>query len=203
LFPVTDTSPRDDGSDDDEREWCLTPRTADALHAALGYLADSAYDDIESHGDEEVTVKDGTWSLFDQLPRISWRQPASWRRAVARAADDLADDLERGKSPIPRCNAEELMLHLAIRTADESVSDGVVTGEDLPKHGDDYDWRMCVEDLFQDHDILLLDQSWADGIEDPTGELNQQLAMGDLRPGSWLTTFNNCEPRDPDREFRR
>lgn len=47
-----------------------------------------------------------------------------WRRRFARAADDLASDLERGQWPEPTCTAEGLVLHLSIRdAADREIED--------------------------------------------------------------------------------
>jgi hypothetical protein len=169
-------------------------------------LADQAYDDIEEHGDEPVRPGTTDWYVFDRLPRLSWRQDARWRRQVARAADDLFGDLEAGQWPVPRCNAEELCLHLAIEDAEALVTDqedGNARTAGLPIHNDDHDWDMCSEVFFQDHDILLLDERWADGIEDPDDELNRSAGIGDLRPHNWFQPFNNVEPRNPHRGFRR
>lgn len=74
---------------------------------------------------------------------------------------------------------------------------------DLPAYPEDYDWDLYAEVLFQDHDVLLLEERWADGIEDPDSNLNQWSGIGDLRPSAWFRTFDNAEPRDPSRGFRR
>lgn len=71
----------------------MTPRTVAALWTAGQILADHAFDDVIEHGDEPVR-QDGQWSMFDQYPRITWRENAVWRRQAARAFDDLTDDLE-------------------------------------------------------------------------------------------------------------
>jgi hypothetical protein len=191
-------------NDNDDADWQLTPRTADALHSALSILADEAYDDIEEHGDDPVQP-DGHWMVFHRLPRLSWRQDAHWRRQLARAADDLANDLEAGEWPIPRCNAEELCLHLALADAVgcAEMRDESPRSEHLPRHDDDDDWDLCSEMLFQDHDVLLLNQPWADGIEDPDDDANKAAGIRDLRPNNWFETFNNVEPRDPKRGYRR
>ena len=61
---------------------------------------------------------------------------------MARACDDLADDLEAGHLPIPRCFAEELALHLALSEEapsileEEDIEDELHTS--LPTHADDY-----------------------------------------------------------------
>ncbi len=177
----------------------LTPRTADALHTALSVLADEAYQDVEENGDQPVAgSNDPAWTVFTRLPRISWHRDAAWRYRMARAAEDLRRDLEAGRLPIPRCTAEELMLHLAIEDAESMTQDGLLGRhhERLPRHDDDYDWELCVELLFQDHDVRLLYADWADGIEDPETELNQAFGIGDLRPDNWFTPFDNVEPRD-------
>ena len=188
--------------------WQLTPRTADLLYTALEALADQAFDDIEEHGSEPVEKEDrGDWSVFNRLPRITWNQDAEWRRQIARACDDLTDDLVRGEWPTPRNNAEEIVLHLAIHDGPdwEEEKDDIEdeAHEALPRHSRDYDWDMCSEILFQDHDILMLYDESLDGIENPGNDANRHLRMGDLRPAAWFEYFANVEPRDPARGFRR
>jgi hypothetical protein len=90
------------------------------------------------------------------------------------------------------------MLHLAIEDGEAYERDDAV-----PEHEDDYDWYMCSSVLFQDHDILMLDDRQMDGIEDPEDTLNREQGIGDLRPANWFTWFLNVEPRDPGRGFRR
>ncbi|HUK73286.1 MAG TPA: hypothetical protein VLW50_31810 [Streptosporangiaceae bacterium] len=192
------------GDDEQDQAWQLTPHTAAVLYLALSLLADDAYEDVERHGSDPVTDT-GEWDLFDRLPRISWRQDEPWRRQVARAFDDLAGDLAHGRWPAPRCNAEELALHLAIADAPEVLEMAEVAGPELtglPEHPDDYGWDMCSEVLFQDHDILMLADVAMDGFEDPSTAINREFGIGDLRPGNWLRTFNNMAQRDPGRGFR-
>jgi hypothetical protein len=201
LFPLRPAG------DDSEQEtgWQLTPRTAAVLHVALSMLADDAYQDIEEFGGQPV-AEDGQWGLFDRLPRISWREDTQWRRQAARAFDDLTDDIAQGRWPVPRCNAEELALHLAIAEAPlviDMTDIAETAPADLPEHPDDLDWDMCSEVMFQDHDILMLDDPAVDGIEDPESAVNREFGIGDLRPSNWFRPFNNVEPRDPHRGFRR
>ncbi len=171
-------------------------------------MADQAFDDIDVHGSEPVEREDaGDWGIFDRFPRITWNQDADWRRQVARACDDLAGDIARGKWPIPRNNAEELVLHLAIHDAPGYLEEKEDLEDEehdaLPHHRDDYDWNACSDDLFQDHDVLMLYDESLDGVEDPGAGINQYMRMGDLRPGSWFKFFGNVEPRDASRGFRR
>jgi hypothetical protein len=206
LFPVRDC---DCGEEDCKicGDWHLTPRTADMLHAALSVMSDGAYDDIEEHGDTPVSIDNqDSWMVFDRLPRITWRQDAEWRRGIAHACEDLIRDLEEGNWPQPRNNAEEIVMHLAVRDAPgllEMAEDaGNEEHEALPRHSDDYDWDGCSELLFEDHDILWLYNNRMDGVEDPDSELNQQYGVGDMRPASWFDWFGGSEPRDPARRFR-
>jgi hypothetical protein len=213
LFPVRSCG-RDHADWDEKAEcdvcgdWQLTPRTADLIYTALESLSDEAYDDAEERGDEPVSGKNaGNWCFFGRLPQITWGMDAGWRRQVARACEDLARDLAAGDWPTPRNNAEEMALHLAIRDAPGYLEMRQDAGDErhdaLPGHHDDYDWDMCSEILFQDHDVLLLYDERLDGIEDPGNDLNQEAGMGDLRPSAWFKFFNNVEPRDPSRGFRR
>jgi hypothetical protein len=195
LFPV--------GVEEDE--WYLTPRTAYGLHGRLGLVADFAYDDVKEHGSDPIDDPDD-WAALADLPTISWRQDADWRRQVARAADDLCHDVEAGRWPLPRTSAEELCLHLAIQYAEaweQDQSDDDERLAELPTHPEDFDWEMCSEVLFRDHDILSLYEAHLDGIEDPADEINRSMGMGDLRPRNWHRTFAGAEPRDPRRGFRR
>jgi hypothetical protein len=82
-----------------------------------------------------------------------------------------------------------------------SVVDDLV--DSLPAHQDDFDWDMCSEVIFQDHDVLTLFDRSLDGIEDPDSDINRWLATGDMRPAAWFTPFNNVEPRDGHRPVRR
>ncbi|MBL7630131.1 hypothetical protein I7412_23780 [Frankia sp. CN6] len=183
----------------------LTPRTAATLWIALGYLADEAYNDVEAHGDEPVDDAHD-WSLFDEYPRITFRQDAVWRRQAARCFDDLADDLAAGRWPSPRCAGEEMALHLALNLAPDAIDDsGSLTDwiDRLPTHPRDLDWDACVDGLFQDTDILNLFDEALDGMEDPDDPTNREFGIGDYRPSAWFRTFNNQKSRDGRRPFRR
>jgi hypothetical protein len=50
--------------------------------------------------------------------------------------------------------------------------------------------------------LMLFDES-LDGFEDPSTDINKHFRVGDLRPEAWFKFFNNVEPRDPNRGFRR
>lgn len=183
------------------------PRTADVLYTALCVLADQAYDDAEEIGDSPLVrgELEGNWGVFTQLPKLTFRADLQWRRRFARAVDDLADDLEHGRWPQPTCTAEELALHLAIGDARDRVDelDDADEQEKLPAHRDDFDLDMCSEVFFQDTDVLMLYSDRFDGIEDPDGDANRELGVGDLRTAAWFDPFQNVPARDPHRGFRR
>ena len=145
--------------------------------------------------------------VFGRFPRLTWQADKEWRRQVARACDDLSDELAAGKWPIPRCTAEEMILHLAIEDAPDCLEENEDLGSGnhaaLPAHPDDYTWEACSDLLFQDSDVLMLFNTELDGIEDPEDNTNQFLRVGDLRPQAWFKHFDNVEPRDPSRGFRR
>ena len=87
--------------------------------------------------------------VFGGLPRLTWKQDLQWRRQMARAFDDLVDDLEAGGYPLPRCCAEEAALHLALEEAGDTTaelsSDLLVDAvQGLPERPDDFPSRLCA-----------------------------------------------------------
>ncbi|MEU6315487.1 hypothetical protein [Streptomyces sp. NPDC047014] len=94
--------------------WQLTPRTAHLLHTALVVLADQAYEDAQHLGDRFLPdAGPGALEALDRLPSLTWMADHGWRRRMARAFDDLAEDLTAGLRPVPTCPAEEAALRLA------------------------------------------------------------------------------------------
>ncbi|MEV6527660.1 hypothetical protein AB0M43_37630 [Longispora sp. NPDC051575] len=185
--------------------WQLTLRTADVLHTALCTLADGAYNDIEAFGGAPVVEADD-WEVLGRLPRLAWNMDSGWRRRFARAADDLAADLESGTWPRPRCSGEELMLHLALADAPDlfaDMIDGTDGHEALPARRGDYDWAKCSEVLFEDSDVMMFFDPGLDGFEDPLDKVNRDHGIGDLRPVRWFDPFAGIEERDLRRGFRR
>ena len=108
----------------------LTPRTAALLWSKAQLLADSAYDDVATHGDDPVK-DDAYWNVFDRYPPLTFRQNAVWRRQCARAFDDLSNDLERGDLPTPTCAGEEMALHLMLEDAKAEADDGFLNNQDV------------------------------------------------------------------------
>lgn len=186
-------------------DWKLTPRTADLLYNALVELSEAAYDDAAELADRPVTENDDdAWDFFSRLPRVTWRQNMQWRRGLARACDDLAGDLKRGKWPQPTCAAEEMVLHLALEDAPEHLE----SGEDsphaaLPNHRDDYDFDACSDYFFQDDDVLwLYDSKYNEGPGEADGTVPSPVPPV-LQPDNWFEDFLNVPPRSPERGHRR
>ncbi|WP_328806669.1 hypothetical protein [Streptacidiphilus fuscans] len=195
-----DAEDDDDGGDDD----ALTPRTTAVLALALRQLADQAWQETAALADEPL--RRGAGGLFGSLPPCTLHQNDAWRRQMARAFDDLADDYTAQVTIGPRCTAEEMALHLGIRQAKTltrnrpKLVDQTVKG--LPRHPGDYDWEYCSDALFEDHDVLMLFDEQLDGIEDDENPINQSLGMANLAPKDWFTPFYPDQARDPARGFR-
>ncbi|KAA8889938.1 hypothetical protein F3087_01030 [Nocardia colli] len=178
--------------------WSLTPNTVACIHAGLDLILDMLRDDLEQLGDEPIT-NETRWKVlgFDRLPRTSWGMDRHWRERFIQACLDLQTDLAAGRRPEPRCNAEEIALHLAIEDAQVVEESGFASSYKVRR--DDYEWYMCSSSLFQDHDVLMIDSIYTPGIDDPDDLANKFGGVGDLSPGNWFTWFNNVEPRSPKR----
>src|SRR5207247_10278515 len=101
-----------------------TPQPAALLIVAAGRLAEAGYREVVGHGDEPLQREpgdDGGWYtsgvFLANLPPLCDVQNQPWRLAMVRAVDDLADDLRAGRAPLPRCNADEIALHLILNEA--------------------------------------------------------------------------------------
>ncbi|MFD0404088.1 hypothetical protein [Kitasatospora sp. NPDC127116] len=186
-----------------EDSWQLSARTAAVLRAALEDLSRQAWEEVVALGDEPLAP--GAAGLFAKLPPLTFHRHRSWRKHMARAFDDLRADLDAGKTPYPGCTGEEMALHLAIRQAKTLLRDrpNQITDlvHELPVSEDDFDWEVCLDLLFEDHDVLLLFDRGLDGVEDADSEISQKLGTVNLNPDDWFEPFG--EERDPQRGFRR
>ncbi|MDX3854091.1 hypothetical protein [Streptomyces sp. AK02-01A] len=63
--------------------------------------------------------------------------------------------------------------------------------ESLPAHRDDYDLDMFCEVFFQDSDVLMLYKARFDEVENPEGDANRQLGIGDLPAAVWFDPVQN------------
>lgn len=168
----------------------ITPRTAAALDAALGRLADEVYDIAE----QTPLAGGGPAADADEtVPAcVAGRDPWFLRR-YARAFDDLASDLAAGRRPTPACTAEEVALDLAIQDAERCQQDEPDLHADLvathPGSRFDYDWPVLQDALFQDKDY--------------EGLLAHPVPLSYEDAEDWFGEFGNVPTRDPARGFRR
>ncbi|WP_233414885.1 hypothetical protein [Streptomyces sp. N35] len=196
----------EDAWPDDEDEGVLTPRTIAVLGLAGEELSTLAWQEVTALGDEPLTR--GAGGVFGQLPAITLRRDRQWRRRMARAFDDLTNDLRDAHQNglEPRCTAEEMALHLMIHRARSITTNRPNAVRDLvaalPASHADYDWEGCSDDLFEDHDVLMLFDARLDGLEDKGSDIHQALGMVNLAADEWFEPFRTDGARDPDRGFR-
>ncbi|WP_331725866.1 hypothetical protein [Streptomyces sp. NBC_00470] len=196
----------DEGQPEEEDEGVLTARTIAVLGLAGEELSALAWQEATALGDEPLTP--GAAGVFGQLPAITLRRDAQWRRQMARAFDDLTGDLrDKDRNGLePRCTGEEMALHLMIDHARSITTNRpnavrrLVTN--LPRSHADYDWEGCSDLLFEDHDVLMLFDARLDGMEDKESEVHQAMGMVNLAADEWFEPFHADEPRDPNRGFR-
>ncbi|SFO06255.1 hypothetical protein SAMN05421854_101487 [Amycolatopsis rubida] len=168
----------------------ITPRTAAALDAALGRLADEVYDIAEwtPQGGGGPAAEADTTVPACMADRGPW-----FLRCYARAFDDLACDLAAGRRPTPACTAEEIALDLAIQDAERCQQDEPdVHAEQVAAHPSsrfDYRWSILQDALFQDKDY--------------EGLLYHPSPLPDVDAEDWFGEFDNVPTRDPERGFRR
>ncbi|MFI5748925.1 hypothetical protein ACIBBE_24025 [Streptomyces sp. NPDC051644] len=196
----------EEGWSEEDDEGVLTARTAAVLRLAGEELSALAWQEAAALGDEPLPR--GAGGVFGRLPAITLRCDGQWRRQMARAFDDLAGDFQAaGETWMgPRCTGEEMALHLMIDRArsitanrPNAVRDLVVN---LPQNSADYDWQGCSDDLFEDHDVLMLFDAQLDGMEAPDGDIRQAMGMVNLAADEWFEPFSADNARDPDRGFR-
>lgn len=149
--------------------------------AARGVAADIRAD-AELLGTAAVDVRNrGQLRILGALPEQSFGQSLFWRYQLAAAADALATDTENFGAPIPRCTGEEMVLHLILRRAAILAGcpeDRVMDWPDEVGHGG---WGDLFEDLFQDHDVLMLYE---------VDEFDPDARCVNLAPRQWFTQFS-------------
>jgi hypothetical protein len=193
----------------------LTPLGARLLEAAARELVACGYEEVVAYGDrpfdrDAAEDDDSDDTFLALLPSVCDGQNAAWRLAIVRAVNDLADDLRAGRAPLPRCNAEEIALHLILSWAAallEELDDAQVAAEHGLPTREAFSVRhrqfaRMREDFLQDEDFMMFyDADMADVAGDPDHAAMRYLHVGDIRPPSWWWTFGNLRPRDAARGF--
>jgi hypothetical protein len=191
----------------------LTPLGARLLQAAATELVTVGYEEVIAYGDRPWNRDeddDLTDTFLGLLPPVCDGQNAAWRLAMVRAVADLADDLRGGCAPLPRCNAEEIALHLILHQAGvlvDDLDDADLAGYyGLPARAAftvrHRQFSRMRETFLQDEDVLMFyDLDVADVAADPNHVAMQYLHVGDIRPVCWWWTFGNLRPRDAARGY--
>lgn len=151
----------------------VSPRHAALIAEAADDVAADIRSDADLLGSAAVTGRNRRkLQVLAALPPVTFDQSRLWRYQLAEAADRLADDTRRWGAPIPRCTAEEMVLHLILNRA-KAKSSG---------HTDSESWALLSEVLFQDHDVLVLYDLPPEAVEKYIDGIN-------LHPRRWFTQF--------------
>lgn len=117
----------------------LRPFEAGLLMAAGRMLAVCAYRDATHYADRPFRhgEKDASTTVLSLLPETCDGRDHAFRRDVARAFWDLADDLTVGRAPLPRCQAETWTLQTMPDAAPRmcAADDEELTTRCAPKDG--------------------------------------------------------------------
>lgn len=185
------------------------------LRAAADDLVEIGYHEVMDWLDEpyERDAEDclSGDSFLGMLPAHCDHQNVAWRLAMVRAVANLRDDLDAGRAPLPRCNGEEVALHVLLERAswllEVVIEDGNVVGEwGLPRREEltprHVQFEAMREYFFQDEDVLgHYDEALVDIVSDPSHPVGEHMMYGDLRSSEWWWTFGNLRPRDAGRGY--
>lgn len=190
----------------------LRPFEAGLLMTAGRMLAVCAYRDAASYADRpfDRNSKDAAATVLHLLPEACDGQDAVFRRGVARAFWDLADDLVAGLAPLPRCQAETWALQIMIEAAPRmcAADDEELTalGVPLPQDADESSYRPpCFDEepwafVVEDAKYTIPEATPpapADDAEDP--EEVPEPEGGWAAPVYWFSPYGITHPRDADR----
>lgn len=191
--------------------WPITPKTRFVLWQAMAILSSTL--ELELDGWDGNEVAPNTLHLIGEFPRSVRSQPRDWWVQVLRSSERLVEALRTGQSWNPRTPAEEALIYLcctegSVDAARDAI-DGrgtlrrqfrsLVLGPELDDNGTsdgendagpDFDWNEVPGALAGDEDVALLWRPDLDGIDDPCGDTNMSLGMGDYRPESWHVRFD-------------
>lgn len=197
-----------------ELDSLLAPFARGLLGAAGRMLAVLAYRDVVVLGDAPVdrTAPGVRGMALFRLPEVCDDRDKAFRAGAARAFWDLADDLDCGRAPVPRCAAEtwalEQMLLLAPRVCAATDEELHAMGIPVPHGGAGKAYRAPYwEDAWQ---FLVRDAKHSipearNGILDGGGadeELEEDVAEpegGWDGPDYWFSPYGFVSPRSEER----
>ena len=174
-------------------EYWFTPRTAYALAA----VAEVILDDYREYTREIAPgewVEDFEYSWTTVNPGT---MTLPWLLRFRQAFKNLISDLALGDLPLPRCTAEEVALHTMIDAAEgygEDIKGEMFDYGAIPPHPEDFDWEQCRSLLFEDHDVLMLNNPALDGIENDEQAI-ERMGLAYLRRSEWFQWFGSVEQR--------
>ncbi|MER0445751.1 hypothetical protein ABR738_14470 [Streptomyces sp. Edi4] len=194
----------------------LRPFEAGLLMAAGRMLAVCAYRDAAYYADRPFDrgEKDAAATVLNLLPETCDGQGHAFRRDVARAFWDLADDLAAGRAPLPRCQAETwaltTMLDAAPRMCAADDEELTTLGVPLPSdtgessyrapYFEEEAWAFVIEDAKYtipetqppaSPQETADDAEEADAVPEPEG--------GWDAPAYWFSPYGITRPRDAER----
>lgn len=168
----------------------LTPRQASAIAGELGVWADLFIGEWLTRTTREPLHEVSPFDQLDLRVMILVNDNRAWAAKAAQRCDAVAGEIERGILPFdrPGCYFDELLMALALRPAQEQMSDMAELFENVPARtiakSDDWildsDWD-AVSDEFDDR------SRW-DEWEVPTMDNHPLLAaiLNEHHPYSWF-----------------
>ncbi|WP_338676829.1 hypothetical protein V1460_30545 [Streptomyces sp. SCSIO 30461] len=194
----------------------LRPFDAGLLMAAGRMLAVCAYRDAAHYTDRPFArgEKDAAATVLNLLPPACDDQGHAFRREVARAFGDLAEDLAAGRAPLPRCQAEtwalKTMLDAAPRVCAADDEELTALGVPVPPgtDGNSY-WQPCFDD--EPWAFVIEDAKYTIAEAQPSASAQETVAGAEGpgpvpepedgwdAPAYWFSPYAITRPRDPGR----
>ncbi|MDX2876414.1 hypothetical protein, partial [Streptomyces ipomoeae] len=198
----------------------LRPFEAGLLMAAGRMLAVCAYRDAAHYEDRPFDrgEKDAPATVLSMLPETCDSQGHAFRRDVARAFWDLADDLAAGHAPLPRCQAEtwalKVMLDAAPRMCAADDKELTALGVPIPAGTDasayrapyfeEEAWAFVIEGVkytIPEAQPPVPANETADDTKE--AEAVPEPESGWDAPAYWFSPYGIARPRDAERGHPR
>ncbi|MET9566840.1 hypothetical protein [Streptomyces tauricus] len=180
------------------------------LTVAGRMLATLAYRDAVTYGDRPFDrfAPQATSTVLYLAPEASDTRDRTFRAGAARAFHDLAEDLDTGKAPLPRCAAEDWalaqMLTLASRGCAATDGELRALGVPLPEEHKEGSyrppyWEDAWQFIVEDAKYSIPEARPADTGEDVENEAVPEPEGGWDGPDYWFSPYSITTPRDPHR----
>mmetsp|Transcript_2953 Transcript_2953/g.6464 ORF Transcript_2953/g.6464 Transcript_2953/m.6464 type:complete len:283 (+) Transcript_2953:50-898(+) len=194
-----------DEFDDDEYEdyecdmwdmaWCPPRMACKLFHGVLTALEnwESNYEDMRE-------------LVYDDFPPCAeaYINDPKWFEGIKDCGLRVAARLVKGLGPAPNCTGEEMVMHIAIKMAEECVEEYIKEDPEsweeyfkLPRtrHDDKYD--MVAECAAEDADVMMLfDKHIAAGILDASSSGDNMMDFANIHPKDWFLPFKRSRVRD-------